>query len=66
MDERSTARSDSTESRPRPVRPGKVRPERPQMVSPTRCSCGGNIDEADSICNMCGYDFELGAHMRLT
>lgn len=31
------------------------RPPR-SLVSPTRCSCGGNIDEGDSICNMCRYD----------
>ncbi len=26
------------------------------LVSPTRCSCGGNIDEGDDICNLCRFD----------
>lgn len=31
------------------------RPRR-SLVSPTRCSCGGTVEEGEDICNMCRFD----------
>lgn len=32
---------------------------RPHLIG-CRCSCGGLVDEGDSICSGCGFDHELG------
>ncbi|MEK7158212.1 MAG: hypothetical protein AAB733_01400 [Patescibacteria group bacterium] len=44
--------------------PVVVSPPIPRMIGATNCSCGGMIEDDETICSQCRFDHGTGVYMR--